>query len=134
MQTLVLASIALPILFVIDLLWIGVIGNGFYKAQLGSLMRPDIVWPAAIVFYLLYILALAYFVLTPAVAGQTGVLKVALVGAFFGLVAYATYDLTNLATLRDWPLTLTIVDLAWGAFMTGLVSAATYLIAVRFLV
>lgn len=133
MQTLILAAIAFPILFIIDLIWIGVIGSGFYKSQLGSLMRTDIVWPAALVFYVLYVLAIAFFVLSPALASQSTLLKVALAGAFFGLAAYATYDLTNLATLKDWPLTLTLVDLAWGSFVTALTSASVYLIAIKFL-
>lgn len=133
MQTLILAGIAFPILFVIDLLWIGVIGNGFYKSQLGSLMRPDVVWPAALLFYVIYVLAIALFVLSPAFAHQSSLLQVAVMGALFGLAAYATYDLTNLATLKDWPLALTLVDLTWGSFVTALTSASVYLIATTFL-
>ena len=103
MQTLVLAGIAFPILFVLDLLWIGVIGNGFYRSQLGSLLRPDVLWPAALAFYVIYALALAYFVTMPAISMRS-LTHALLAGALLGLAAYATYDLTNLATLTGWPL------------------------------
>jgi len=132
MQTLILAAIAFPIMLVLDLLWIGVVGNSFYRAQLGSMLRPDILWPAAIAFYVIYTLALSYFVITPGVSTQS-LLKVALVGAFFGLAAYAAYDFTNLATVPNWPLPLTFVDLAWGALVTAVSSGATYLIATKLL-
>ncbi|MES2668363.1 MAG: DUF2177 family protein [Patescibacteria group bacterium] len=132
MQTLILAAVVLPIMLVIDLLWLGVVGANFYKTQLGSLMRPDIVWPAAIAFYLIYAVAVAFFVIMPGITAQS-VVRVLLTGAFFGLAAYAAYDLSNLATLKDWPLTVTLVDLVWGASFTAVSAAAAYLIATRFL-
>lgn len=132
MQTLILAGITFPIMLVLDLLWLGVVGQGFYRAQLGSMLRLDVVWPAAIAFYVIYALAIAFFVVAPSIAVQS-LVRVILAGAFFGLAAYAAYDLTNLATLTGWPLPLTIVDLLWGMAVTALTSVATYLVATKVL-
>jgi len=132
MQTLILAAIAFPIMLVLDLLWIGVVGAGFYKMQLGSMLRPDIIWPAALAFYVIYALAIAFFVIGPAIDVHS-VSRALLWGAFFGLAAYAAYDLSNLATITGWPLPLTLVDLAWGTLFTAVSSGATYLIATKFL-
>lgn len=132
MQTLTLAAIAFPIMLVLDLLWIGVVGQGFYRSQLGSMLRPDVLWPAALAFYMIYAFALSYFVLTPAISAHS-LTKALLAGAFLGLAAYAAYDFTNLATISGWPLPLTFVDLAWGVIVTTVTSGATYLIATRFL-
>lgn len=132
MQTFILAAIAFPIMLVLDLIWIGLVGAGFYRSQLGSMLRPDVVWPAAIAFYIIYALAVSFFVIAPAI-GVHSVVRVLLTGAFFGLAAYAAYDLSNLATLTGWPLPLTFVDLAWGIVVTTVTSVATYWIATKFL-
>jgi uncharacterized membrane protein len=122
--------IALPVFFAIDLVWLSLLAKGFYRRQIGGLMRASVNWPAALVFYLLFILGLVVFVIAPAVDKHSWARALGL-GALFGLVTYATYDLTNLATLRDWPVVLTIVDLAWGAFLAAAVSIATYGIGVK---
>jgi uncharacterized membrane protein len=132
MQTLVLAAIAFPIMFVLDLAWIGGIAHGFYRAQLGSLLSPQVVWPAALAFYLIYALALSYFVIQPAVEAQS-LAKAALMGAFLGLAAYAAYDLTNWATIAGWPPAVSLIDLAWGVIVSSVTALVTYLIAARFL-
>lgn len=111
-----------------DMLWIGVVAKAFYAKQIGSLLKPDVNWIAAILFYLLFITSLVIFVIAPAVQ-QGSWTRAVLFGALFGLVCYATYDLTNLAVAKDWPLLITIVDLAWGALLAGSVSGITYLIA-----
>jgi len=121
--------IALPVFFAIDMVWLGLVAKGFYRRQIGSLMRESVGWPAAIAFYLLFILGLVVFVVAPAMDDGSW-LRALLLGALFGLIAYATYDLTNLATLRGWPLTVTVVDLIWGAALAATVSVATYGIAV----
>jgi len=122
-----LYAIALPVFFAIDMIWLGLVAKDFYRGQIGSLMKSDINWTAAISFYLLFIVGLVVFVITPAV--EKGSWTYALVfGAFFGLITYATYDLTNLATLKDWPILVTLVDLAWGAVLAASVSVVTYLI------
>ena len=119
--------IALPVFFVIDMIWLVLVARKFYNKHLGFLMRPDINWYAAIIFYLLFIAGLVVFVISPAVEKHSPV-HALLYGALFGLIAYATYDLTNLATLKDWPVIITIVDLLWGMVLSMAVSAITYLI------
>ncbi len=120
--------IALPVFFAIDMTWLGLVAKNFYRAQIGFMMRPDVNWGAAIIFYLIFIAGLVAFVISPAIEKHSW-MHALLYGAFFGLVCYATYDLTNLATTRDWPLLVTIVDLAWGAVLASSVSVITYFIA-----
>jgi uncharacterized membrane protein len=123
-----LYCIALPIFFAADMVWLGVAAKNFYAKQIGFLMTPKINWAAAILFYLLFLAGLVVFVIATAVEKGSWV-RALMFGALFGLVTYATYDLTNLATLKDWPLALTVVDLIWGMVLAGSVSIATYLIA-----
>ena len=118
--------ISVPIFFVIDILWLGVVARGFSQSQLGHLLG-DINWTAAILFYFVYLVGLSYFATLPAL--ERGSLVLALsAGALFGFFTYATYDLTNLSTIRDWPLLITIVDIAWGTVLGATVAAGTYLI------
>ena len=123
-----LYAIALPVFFAIDMVWLGLVAKKFYRDQIGFLMKGDVNWTAAIVFYLLFIAGLVVFVITPAIEKNSW-LHALLFGALFGVIAYATYDLTNLATLKDWPLLVTVVDLTWGAVLAASVSTATYFIA-----
>ena len=120
--------IALPVFFAIDMVWLALVAKNFYQKQIGFLMKPDINWLAAIIFYLLFITGLIIFVITPAMVKQSWV-HALLYGALFGLITYATYDLTNLATVKDWPLLVTAVDLVWGSVLAASVSVITYLIA-----
>jgi uncharacterized membrane protein len=118
--------IAFILFFVIDLLWLGIIAKDIYKKYLGHLMSTEVNWIAAIIFYLLFIGGLVFFVIMPAVeAGSIG--KALLYGALFGFITYATYDLTNLATLKDWPIQITLIDLTWGTFLGTSVSLLSYL-------
>lgn len=126
-----LFAIALPIFFAIDMVWLGLVAKDFYRMQIGALMKPDVNWAAAIIFYLLFIAGLVIFVITPAVEKGSWI-HALLFGALFGLVCYATYDLTNLAVAKDWPLLVTIIDLVWGAVLAASVSIATYFIAAKF--
>lgn len=123
-----LYAIALPVFFAIDMVWLGLVAKNFYRAQIGGLMKPDVNWIAAIVFYLIFIAGLVAFVISPAMEKGSWI-HALLFGALFGLVCYATYDLTNLAVAKDWPLLVTIVDLAWGAVLAASVSTITYFIA-----
>ncbi len=123
-------GIVLVIFFAIDIVWLGFIAKDFYAKTLGFLMAPKVNWGAALVFYLIFILGLLVFVIQPALAAES--LKQAVImAALFGLVTYATYDLTNLATLKDWPLIITIVDLAWGVSLSVIVSTLSMLILMR---
>ena len=97
---------------------------------MGSLLRSDINWIAGIVFYLLFTAGLTFFVITPALEQRSWMVAL-LQGGAFGLICYATYDLTNLATLRNWPLLLTFVDMAWGMTLAATVAAIAYFIASR---
>jgi uncharacterized membrane protein len=89
-------------------------------------MSDSVNWAAAIIFYLLFIVGLVYFAILPAVNDGEWLRALAL-GAFFGFITYATYDLTNLATLKDWPIQITLIDLAWGTFLGASISTLTYL-------
>ncbi len=110
------------VFFVIDLVWLAVIAPKFYKSQIGHLMADNVNWIAALLFYFLYIFALLVFVINPAV--EVGSITHALMyGALLGFTMYATYDLTNLATLKAWPVLVTVTDLVWGAFVTSVTSA-----------
>jgi len=120
--------IALPVFFAIDMIWLGFLAKNFYREQIGALMKPDVNWAAAIIFYLIFIAGLIAFVIIPAMEKYSWT-HALFFGALFGLVCYATYDLTNLAVAKDWPLLVTIVDLAWGAVLASSVSTVTYLIA-----
>jgi len=119
--------IALPVFFVIDMVWLVLVAKKFYQEQIGFLMKPDINWFAAIIFYLLFIAGLVIFVISPAVEKHSWV-HALLCGALFGLITYATYDLTNLATLKDWPVLVTVIDLIWGTVLAASISLITYFI------
>jgi uncharacterized membrane protein len=119
--------VAALIFVIIDAIWIAVIANKFYKSQIGNLLRakPDFV--AAAVFYLLYLYGLLYFVVEPGLKADSFSFVVTH-GALLGLVMYATYDLTNLSTLKGWTRKLTVVDMAWGTILTAAVSTITFAI------
>lgn len=122
-----LYGIAFVVFLVVDLIWLGLVAKDLYNKEIGSLLKSDVNWAAAIIFYLLFILGLVIFVIEPSVtAGSLG--KAMLLGAFFGLVTYATYDLTNLATMKDFTLKITLIDLTWGTSLGFLTSTLTYLI------
>jgi uncharacterized membrane protein len=108
--------------------WLVLVAKKFYQEQIGFLMKPDINWVAAIIFYLLFIAGLVTFVISPAVEKHSWVHAI-LFGALFGLITYATYDLTNLATMKNWPLLVTVVDLMWGTVLAASISGITYFIA-----
>lgn len=110
------------VFLILDGLWLGLIARNFYKVQLGSMLAEKANLSAAGVFYIIYIVALLYFVISPSLESGN-VVQALLKGAFFGFAMYATYDLTNLATLKNWPILVTIVDLVWGAVVTGATAA-----------
>jgi len=119
--------ITLAVFFVIDLTWLGLIAKNLYSQQLGFIMKENVNWIAAISFYLIFIIGIVYFVVNPAIINDNW--KYALfAGMLFGFISYATYDLTNLATLKDWPLKITIIDLIWGTSLGGLTSIISFLI------
>lgn len=122
---------ALTTFFAIDMVWLGFVAKNLYAKQLGFLMKSDINWIAALLFYALYIAGLTFFVITPALQKHSWMYAV-LAGAFFGLICYATYDLTNLATVKNWPIIITVIDLIWGTVLAAAVSFVTYIVATKF--
>ncbi len=115
----------------IDMIWLLVIAKSFYITHLGSIMKTEINWLSALLFYLVFIVGLVVFVIKPALEKRSFG-HAFFYGALFGLITYATYDLTNLALLEKWPLIVTVVDLAWGMVIASLVSSITYLLALIF--
>lgn len=132
MKTVWIYLIATIAFFAIDMLWLGLVARSFYREKLAFIFTGDVRWPAAIVFYLLYIAGILYFAVNPALEAAS--LQKALInGALFGLMCYATYDLTNMATIQQWPLIVVVVDIIWGIVLTGSVSAITYVVAGKWL-
>lgn len=118
--------ISLASLVVLDVVWLTFFMNSFYEKRLGYLMPEKVNLFVAVPFYLIFALAIMVFVVGPAQIGNPTLLTIFLKGALLGLAAYAAYDFTNLATVKGWSLSLTFVDLLWGAFMTGLVSVIVF--------
>jgi uncharacterized membrane protein len=125
MKMLGLYGVTALVFFALDLIWLGAVARDFYRAQLGHMLRPDVLWPAALAFYAVYIAGILVFAVLPALEADSMIRAFAL-GAFFGFVAYATFDLTALALLRDFPGVVVVVDLAWGTLLTSAVAASAY--------
>ena len=123
-----LYALTVPVFFIIDLIWLGVVAKGFYQKNLKYFLSPNVNWTAAIIFYLMYIAGILIFAVLPGVA-KDSVRHAALWGALFGFFTYATYDLTNLALLKDWPLNIVVVDILWGMVLCTVVSTLSFYIA-----
>ena len=125
-----LYAVAFVSFLAIDLLWLGVVARSFYRAELGHLMRAEVNWFAAFAFYLLFVVGIVVLVVWPAIEHQS-LGRALLFGALFGLVTYAAYDLTNLATLEGFPLRMVVVDLIWGTVLCAGVSGITFWASTR---
>lgn len=130
LQYVYLYVLTIPVFFIIDMVWLGFIAKNFYQAKLGYLLGP-VNWPAALLFYFVYIVGILIFAVVPAL-GVGSLAKAATYGALFGFFAYATYDLTNYATIKGWPLSVVIVDILWGIVLTTSVATLSYLIGKQF--
>ncbi len=131
MQT-VIAYVATLLAFtLIDLIWLGVVAKDFYRRELGPLMADPINWVAGFAFYAIFAVGIVIFAVQPALASG-GPMRAGLIGAMFGFFAYATYDLTNLATTKGFPLKMALVDMVWGSVLTGLAAAVGTAVATRF--
>ena len=117
------------VFFVIDLIWLLIMNSRFYKIQLSELMAEKVKWIPAILFYLLFIVGVLLLVVLPAVDHGTWI-SALLLGGLFGMISYGTYDLTNLASIKNWPLKVSIVDIIWGTFLSAVVATASFFIAV----
>lgn len=120
--------LTVPVFFAVDLVWLGVIAKKLYRDELGSFLSDKPNWVAATVFYLIYIVGIIVLAVSPAIEKQS-IMKAIVLGGVFGGLAYATYDLTNLATLKSWPIKIVIIDIIWGTVLTATVAGVSYLIA-----
>lgn len=128
-----LYALVLPMLLGLDMVWLGLVARKFYSKHLGFLMRPDVNWIPALIFYLIFAVGLVVFVLEPALT-EKSVFAALGRGALFGFISYAAYDLTNQATVQNWPFVVTVVDLAWGLMLSAVVSVVVYSLATGFLI
>ncbi|MFO8069112.1 MAG: DUF2177 family protein [Alkalibacterium sp.] len=125
MRYFIIYMITLAVFFLVDMVWLGLIANKLYRDQIGFIMKDRPNWLAAFIFYLIFILGLVFFVIQPALLSES-IVEALLRGMFFGFITYATYDLTNLATLENWPLKITVIDLIWGTTLGGVVSTISF--------
>lgn len=125
--------ITLAVFLTIDFVWLTMVAKNIYANQLGFLMSANVNWVAAILFYLLFSAGIVTFVIMPSLEHNSSKRCIQL-GLLFGLISYATYDLTNLATIKDWPLMITIIDLIWGSLITATTASISYYLSKRFLV
>ena len=115
----------------LDLIWLGFVAKDFYFNRIGDLLAQPFNIPAAVIFYLLYIVGIMIFAMHPALSA--GSWRTALIlGGLFGFFCYATYDMTNLATLKDWSVSLVIVDIIWGTLLTASATTVGYLLTKLF--
>lgn len=122
--------VSLAVFLAINMLWLDMVARSYYQQQLGFIIAPSVNWLEAIIFYLLFILAILFFVLVPWL--QIGSLKATFLrAAMFRLITHATYDLINPATLEEWPVLLSVVDLIWGTFLSVSVSAIGFIAGKR---
>jgi uncharacterized membrane protein len=127
MTFLISVGVSFVLFFAIDMLWLGLFAKNLYKKWIGHLMLEKPNWTAAMIFYILYIVFIVIIVILPALSNHS-LNDAMLYGTLFGFITYATYDLTNLATLKTWPLQMVIVDILWGSFLGFSVSTLAYLI------
>lgn len=120
-------ALTFAVFLLIDMLWLGFIAKGLYAKYLGGFLSDQVNWTAAIVFYLLFVAGVFIFAIMPSVEKNSLVSAVVL-GALFGFFTYATYDLTNLATLKNWPINIVFIDILWGSLLTGIVSTTGFYI------
>jgi uncharacterized membrane protein len=113
------------VFFAIDLVWLGVVAQGFYQKHLGHLLAPEVRWGPAILFYLIFIGGLLVFAILPGL-GAASMTRTLALGGFLGLFAYATFDLTCAALFRSFPTAVVVVDMVWGTVLSGVVSAAGF--------
>ncbi len=122
-KDMILTYVLMAILFLaLDLIWLGLIAKNFYQKHLGRFFSDKVNWTAAIIFYFLFVIGTMIFAVYPGVAHDS-LMRAVILGVLFGLFTYATYDLTNLATLKNWPLPIVIVDIIWGMVLCGAISA-----------
>lgn len=134
MKVNVVAFASTLIMFVaIDAIWLRGMADVLYRPTLGDMLAPEFRVAPALLFYLIFVAALTFFAVLPSLESGKGLATALLNGAIFGFAAYATYDLTNQATLKNWSTMLTLADLAWGTFLSTIAAGAGYLITRSFI-
>lgn len=118
-----LYALAIPVFFILDMIWLGGVAKGFYRRNLNFVLSEEVNWTAAVIFYLVYVAGIVFFAVRPAAFAES-IPQAVMLGALYGFFTYATYDLTNMATIKDWPLAVVIVDIMWGVSLCGLVAGA----------
>jgi uncharacterized membrane protein len=118
--------------FAIDMIWLGIIAPSFYRKHIGFLLSSQPNWTPAIIFYLIFVGGLLVFVIRPGIRYRS-LKKIVILGVVYGIVTYGTYDLTNLATIENWPILVTVVDMVWGVFLSISVAAIGYFAGTRIL-
>jgi uncharacterized membrane protein len=122
--------LAFVVFILIDSIWLGFIARNLYRKQIGFLLKEKFDMKVALIFYLFFIAGLVFFVLNTAIINQSWQYAL-FAGLFYGFITYATYDITNLATIKDWPVMLTVIDIIWGSFICGTTSIITYYIVMN---
>lgn len=120
-------TLTFVVFFILDMAWLGFIAKDLYKKYLGDFLSEQVNWTAAVIFYLLFVIGVFIFAILPSVE-KNSLISAIILGALFGFFTYATYDLTNLATMKNWPINIVFIDILWGAFLTSVVSAAGFYI------
>ena len=120
-----LYAMTLCVFLLVDMIWLGVVAKEFYRKHLGDLLSPRINWTAALCFYFLFVAGVIVFAVNPALEKGSWA-RAAALGAFFGMITYATYDLTNLATIWNWPVVITVVDILWGMVLSTVVAVSSF--------
>ncbi len=116
------------VFIIIDLIWLGFIAKSFYRHQLSNLMAENVKWVPALIFYTVYAIGVLLLVVLPA-ADESSLSQALLMGALLGFISYSTYDLSNMATIKNWPIRVVLADIIWGTILTAMVSLISYLVA-----
>lgn len=130
-KLLICYSLTFAVFFILDMAWLGFLAKDLYKKYLGGFLSEQVNWTAAFIFYLLFVVGVFIFAILPSVE-KNSLPSAIILGALFGFFTYATYDLTNLATLKNWPLNIVFIDILWGSLLTGMVSTAGFYIVKYF--
>jgi len=115
------------VFLMIDMFWLGVVAKNIYQKYLGNFLTDNVNWTAAFIFYFIFVVGISIFAIYPAV-NKGSVINAVFMGALFGFFTYATYDLTNLATLKGWPLQIVFIDILWGSVLSAIVSVSGFYI------
>ena len=126
-STLISYLLTFIVFLAVDMLWLGIVAKNLYQKYLGAFLTDRVNWTAAFIFYLIYVVGISIFAIYPAV-NKGSAFNAVLMGALFGFFTYATYDLTNLATLKGWPLQIVFIDIIWGAVLSAIVSISGFYI------